>query len=390
MKRMKLLSLGIGVSLLAAVGIGSAALATWSPNFVASGDSAVVAKEATHQGSLYVAGEEIVIDGTVTGTVYCAGSTVTINGSVEGDVLCAAQKIVINGTVAQDVRVAGQYVDINGTVDGSLSAFGQDIRLASESTIGDDINGAGQQVNLGGTVGRDVVLGVQSLTVGGQIQGNVDVAVERLHLREEARIAGNLNYSASKELSVDPAKVQGAVSFNLVEDNKQSGQRFASGLKVIFLIMLAASAIVVALVLPRFLNRSSELYSRDTLVTSLLGFAFVFGGPIIVALLCMTVVLAPIGLALLFGWLAVIFLSGVFFAYWVGAELLRSQTNIIIRMLGGVAIVLVAYTIPVLSVIVMLVATVVGSGMIVKTLTDGYRRPNYQVAAVKKPTSKAK
>lgn len=389
MKRIKLVSLGLVVSLAAAIGLVGSVSATWSPNLKATDDAVVVKEGDTHTGSLYVAGDTVTVDGTIKGSLYCGASTVTINGTVEGDVLCAGQKITINGTVGQDARLAGQFVEVEGNIGGTLTAFAQDVRLAADASVAGDINGAAQRFVLNGSVGRDIVLGAQSLVIGGEVKGNVDVGVEQLRLESGAAIVGNLNYGAETQQTIDAAKVQGTISFNQQTHGSQaSGEQLLGGMRIIFLLALAVSAMVVALIMPRFVHRSGELYSRQALLTTLLGFAFVFGGPIVVVLLLMTVVLAPLGLTLLFGWLAVLFLSGIFFAYWVGAELLRSQPNILVRMLGGVVIVLIAYSIPVLNVLTLFAAGVVGSGMIIATLTNGYKRPQYQVVAKKPAASK--
>lgn len=383
MKRIKLLSLGLVVAFVAAIGAVSAASAVWSPNFQTS-DMVTLAEGDTHQGSFYATGEQVTIDGTVTGSLYCAGSVVTINGTVEGDVLCAGQKVTVNGTVGQDVRAAGQFVQVDGTVGGSLTAFAQDVRLGSGGKVAGDVNGAAQQFTLDGTVGRDVAIGAQLLSINSEVNGNVDAAIAQLQLGGEASVGGDFNYSSSGELSFDESRVAGAVGFNPApEGEHRDGGQVLSALKVMFLLTMAISALAVVLIMPRFLDRSSRLFSRQMPMTVLLGFATVFGGPILVGLLLFSIVLAPLGLALLFGWLVVIFLSGIFFAYYVGSELLRSQPNTIVRMLGGVAIMLVLYVIPFVNALAMFIALVVGSGMIVTTLTNGYKRPEYNLTATK-------
>lgn len=393
MKRIKLFSFGLVLSMVAAFGAAGAVNAEWSPNFKASEENVTLTRDQTHEGSLYATGNQITIDGTVTGSLYCAGNVITINGSVEGDVLCAGQKVTINGTVGQDARVAGQFVQIDGEVNGSLTAFAQDVRLEKDATVAQDVNGAAQQVTLNGVVGRDVAIGAQILALNNEVKGSVDSAVEQLQLGDSASVLGNLNYSSQREASFDEAKVVGTVSFNEVEDRRGKRGMIFGAFKLLFVVSLALSALVLVLIMPRFLQRSSELFSGQIGTTILAGFAVVFGGPIVFGLLLFSILLAPIGLALLFGWLVVIFLSGIFFAYWVGSELLRSQQNIVVRMLGGMAVVLVLYLIPVINVFTMFAALVVGSGIIVTTLTKGYRRPAYSIeepAVAPKPAKKSK
>ena len=392
MKRMQLLSLGLMVSFLAIVGLASTTSAVWSPNFSTADEAVTLARDTTHQGSFYAAGQSVTIDGTITGSLYCAGSTVTINGTVEGDVLCAAQKVTVNGTVGQDVRVAGQFIEVDGMVGGSLTAFGQDVRLGNEASVADDVNGAAQQVTLDGVVGRDVAVGTQLLALNGEVRGNADVAVEQVQLGNDASVVGNLNYSAQRELSFDESGVAGTVSYNPMPENgyQGNGRQFFSAVKIMFLVMLAASALVAVLVMPRFLNRSSELFTREMPKTVLLGLATVFGLPALVGFLIMSVIMLPVGLALLFAWLTVVLLSGIFFAHWVGSELLRSQQNTIVRMLGGIAVMLVLYMIPFINVLAMFAALVIGSGMVVTTLSNGYRRPSYGVTETRKKAATKK
>jgi len=391
MKRIKHIGLGLIVSFIAAVGVASAASAVWSPNFKVSNDTVILAAGDEHKGSMYATGDQITIDGTVTGSLYCAGGTVAINGTVQGDVLCAGQKVIIDGKVLQDVRAAGQFVEVGGTIGGSLTALGQDVRLTDTSSIARDVNGGAQQFTMNGNVGRDVVVGTQLLAVNGKIGGNVDVGTQKVQFGDQASVAGNFNYGSQKQLSFDESKVQGSVSFNPnpeAQNRNNGGKGLLAGIGALFIFSLAVSALVVVLAIPRFMNRSSEIFTRQMPMTVLLGFATIFGGPIIVGLLLFSVIFAPIGLVLLFGWLAIVFLSGIFFAYWVGSELLSSQNNAIIRMLGGMIVVLILYLIPFINLLAMFVALVVGSGIIVATLTNGYRRPDYMVMSKKPVLSK--
>lgn len=388
MSKIKILVIGFFASCLVALGVTSAALAVWSPNFQSS-DRVVLAEDKTHSGSLYATGSDVTVDGIIEGSVYCAGGTVTINGAVEGDVLCAGQKITINGAVAGDVRAAGQFVQVGGSIGGSLTAFGQDVRLDKGASVGDDINGAAQQATINGTVGRDLAMGLQMIDIHGEIAGGVDIAAEQIYLGSQASILGDFNYSAQRELSFDESQVAGSTSFNPSESEggQQAGQ-FLGAVKVMMLMAMAISALTLALVMPRFISRSGEIFSKQMLMTTLLGFGVIFGTPIVVFLLLFTVVLAPIALALLFSWLVILFLSMAFFTYWVGAELLRSQSNIIVRMAGGVVIVFLASAIPVIGGIVMFIGGIVGSGMIVATVTNGYKRPSYQISAKEARKSK--
>lgn len=329
-----------------------------------------------------LSGDHVTINGRVTGSLYCGGSTVTVNGTVDGDILCAGQKVTVNGPVGGDVRLAGQFVEVNGAIGGSSTTFAQDVRFGDQSKVAGDLNGAAQQFTINGTIGRDIAVGGQSFTLNNQVSGNVDIAVQQIDLGGSALVLGNLNYGAEKELSFDQSLVKGAVSYNPTANSQgaHNGRRSGAAIGILLILMLAASAMIIALIMPRFLDRSSKLFSNQMLFTVLTGFAVVVGGPLIACLLLLSVLLAPLGIAFLFGWLAMLCLSGIFFAYWIGSELLRSQNNILVRMLGGTLILLVLYVIPFINALTMLIALIIGSGMIVLTFTHGYKRPNYTVS----------
>ncbi|MBW7885155.1 MAG: hypothetical protein H3C34_21490, partial [Caldilineaceae bacterium] len=85
-----------------------------------SGDEYRLESGQVIEDNLYVAGEEIIIDGTVDGDLIAVGGYIEVNGRVTGDVLAAGGGIVINGAVEGDVRIAGGGLKVNGTIGGDL------------------------------------------------------------------------------------------------------------------------------------------------------------------------------------------------------------------------------------------------------------------------------
>lgn len=384
MKRITLVVVSLVVSFGVALGVVGVAQASWSDN-LRFADSGTVTIEGgqTHQGALYASGNKLVIDGTIDGDLYCMVGELIINGTVNGDILCAAQTVSIYGEVGQDVRLAAQYAIVDGGVAGSLSTLAQDVRVGAEAQVGHELNGANQTATVDGAIGGGVALASQAFRLNGQVDGNVDVSGQLVHLGTDSRIAGDLNYSAaSRELSnVD--RVDGEVSY-IAPERTGAGYDMFSGLLIVVL-SLVLSAVVVVMAVPRFVHRSSELLRKQSLMTVLLGFAVVFGAPAVMLMTLLTVFLIPLMLMLLLAYLLVMLLSAGFFAYFIGSVLLRGVENIVLRMLGGAVVLLILYMIPFVQVLAISAALVVGSGMIVATLTNGYRRPEYSLAGPVKP-----
>src|SRR4030065_2265570 len=84
------------------------------------GDAVTVASGEVVDDDLYIAGNNIIIDGTVNGDLWAIGSTITVNGEVKGSIVAAAQTVNINGNVSHAVRLAGETINISGNVSGDV------------------------------------------------------------------------------------------------------------------------------------------------------------------------------------------------------------------------------------------------------------------------------
>lgn len=374
MQRTKIAILGLVVSIGVVLGMATVGQAKLSSSIQAS-DKVLVATDEVHQGSLYAAGEQIVVDGTVEGDLYCAGRELILNGTVEGDVLCAVQSAAINGDVGQDIRLAGQYANINSEVAGSVTFFGQDIKLFSEGSIGGDLNGAAQHIMLSGPVERSVFIGGQKLTLQSAIGGNVDAAIEQVDIMSGASVAGDFNYHAERKLSIDESVVGGSTNHTPANRNQSN----TGGLAIVLMALssIAVCALAIILLAPRFVERSRHLVSTSSLTVGLVGFAALVGGPILVAFLMATVVLLPLGIMIFGFWLAALVASQALFAYLLGSIALRQQSSILLRGFAGAALLLALYLIPLVNAFVAFAGLVLGMGMVITTALSGYRKPSY-------------
>ena len=386
---MKLKLFGAALAVAAVAVLGSySAHAMWPENLQGSNGNITVARGETRDGSVYLAGDKVTIDGTVNGDVYCAGATVVISGTVNGDVMCAGQSIDITGNVSQDVRLAAQNITITSAVKGNASLFAQNARVEKSASIGGDLNGASQTLTLDGTVSKNAVLAAQALNLKGTIAGDANLAVQSLATAQGAKISGNLYYTSDSELTVDKGVVVGSTEFNPTENSNRNKNNSYLGVALFVVLSLFVTSMLVAVAFPRFLQRADARSHSQKLNTAIYGFTFVFATPIIAVMAFATVVLIPLGLALMLAWMLVLTASGIVFAYIVGSSLLRSSENVLVRMAGGAALVLLLYLVPFINVIALFVAGVYGSGAVITTLFHNYQRPSYTVGAVAKSHKK--
>src|SRR5690606_4921657 len=167
--------------------------------------------------------------------------------------------------------------------------------------VGGDVNGAGQFFALSGPVERGVFVASQKLTLQSTIGGSVDTASQRIEVRDGARVAGDFNYTAEREAAIVESFIVGSLSYNPTERHDRGTS--AAGMMLV-LVSLAACALVIVLLAPRFVERSRAIAYDNPITVGLAGFAAVFGGPIVVLFLMVSIVLLPLGLLALALWFA--------------------------------------------------------------------------------------
>ena len=378
---MKRSSIGLFVAgfavMMLAIGISVPAQAAWSPQ-VKGGEEVTIAEGETHEGSLYATGKNVVIAGDVEGSVYCAASEkVEITGTVQGSVYCAAaQEIILNGEVTQGARLASLITRVDGEVGGDLSLAAQQAELSNDTRVAGDVNGYAQNLTIGGEVGGGLRLSAQAITLNGVVQGASDISTESLTFGDNGKFASDLFYTSTSEITIDRSLVAGQIDYNENASQSASGdQMLATLLLLVGSFLFAGLAIVVTL--PQFVERSSRLVKGKIGVTLLAGSAVLFVAPVAMFLFFISYFGTFLAFILLLVWLAILLLSGVFFAYYLGTLILQNSQNIILRMLAGLVLLAALWLIPGVQIIAIIATALVGSGILVRALFekqfDGHR-----------------
>ncbi len=192
-----------------------------------SGEEIVIGANEVIEDDLYLAGNQIMINGTVNGDVVGAGRQITVNGTVTGDLIAAGQVVVINGTVQDDVRMAGQVLQLGteAEIADDVVAAGFSLEIKPGSTIGGSLAYGGAQALLAGTVAERMTGGMAALELSGTVGGDVQVSVGDgsfnptfvrqtpvpipevpggLTVTDSAQIEGQLRYQSPTDADISP------------------------------------------------------------------------------------------------------------------------------------------------------------------------------------------
>jgi cytoskeletal protein CcmA (bactofilin family) len=428
----------VGLALLLGVPLG---LLTASPTAQAmetrSGDRVVIGSNEDINDDLYVAANEIVVDGTVRGDLIAIGNSIRVNGDVRQDVIAAGRSVEIGGTVGHAARIAGQSLLLSrgARIDGDLLAAGYSLQNQPTSTVGGTLAYAGYQALLEGTVDGDLEGFLNALELGGQVGKNVDVHVDGegggispfvsttpsevavptvqsgLALTGSARVGGNLDYESSAEAQIGPdAQIGGQVNRTARTPTQEEEEVTSPAVNVLlsilrnFIALLLVGLLLMWLV-PRWVRRLAgtvldrPLASLGWGVLTFVGFL-----ALVIAILLTTILLAVIFGVLTLGSLVLLFIGLGVLAEAVLVIVFLISTNylaqIIVSFLAGVLVLegvwpgrasgrvvplvigLVLYVIlraiPVLGFIVGLVVVLLGLGALSRWVWTKFRHPRTQ------------
>jgi cytoskeletal protein CcmA (bactofilin family) len=326
------------------LGVGGAAVAS-SP---VAGSSPGAATE-DRQGPQFYSGVAVDVSGTIDGDVYVAAQSVTISGDVTGDVIAAGQTITVTGTVDGDVRLAGQDVMISGAVSRSGTVFASDLTVSESGSFGDDIVAAAGRVNIAGQVGRDAVLSVGRLTIDGTVGGDVTYVSDNTARISDGSVGGNVERIEPPQ----PSAVE--VSPWAVVVGWLLGLFYA-------LVALSLITLFAGLLFPRWLHRVTDHLIPSPWKALLVGFVASLAMPVALLFLAVTIIGAPLALAVLLIWIVMILATFVYGAYYLGRLMFRDRGHPVVMSLVGGVVLIVALRIPWLNIVVWLAMVFFGLG----------------------------
>ncbi len=300
-------------------------------------------------GPHFYGGLTVDVPGAVDGDVYAAGQTVTISGDVTGDVIAAAQTISISGRVDGNVRLAAQSVTISGHVTRSGTIVAGNLLIDGHGTVGQDIVATASTVDVAGAVGRDLVVSATDLSIDGTVGGDV-------------------TYSSSSTAHIADGAVGGAVTHLQPQQPSQveispwaAALAWLVGL-LYAIVALSLITVVAGLVVPRVLGNVTDRLLISPWRALLVGFIAAIAVPIGLLILLVTIVGAPLALALLLVFTVLTLATFLVGAHFLGRVILRGAAHPVLQSFVGGLILIAGLQIPLLNILVWLAMVFFGLG----------------------------
>lgn len=391
---------------------------------------AIVAEGVFIDDDLFISGDNVMIDGTITGNLFATGIEVVLNGSVEGSVFVGGELLTINGDIGGSLYSGGCAITLGpqATIGRSVYAGGFSLIAESGSYVSHSVHAAVFQNRLNGGVGKDVVIATGAFEFNGSTGGNVDVELGEtcpsclefvpveaiqpgLRISDDSRVGGELSYKVtttnfesvdannieiqSREVDFDELR-NSVLRFIIVQEVRRAIGEFISllivgGLLVYFLkdrvqsVMGKISAgalssfgwgLLVVLLFPLALLVAIAVLIALTLVTGFItlgqlsGTVMGFGGLTIASFVVVFVIVLSLVTKAIFAYMV-----GKFAVGRISQATLESRWGDVWALAAGVLIYEIVRVIPVLGWLAALVVILIGVGAIFSILREEAMRP---------------
>ena len=145
---------------------------------VVTGDpDATVAEDVIIDDDLFVTGDHVVVDGTVTGDLFASGMDLVVNGAVHGNVFMGGKALTVNGTVGGSLFGGGCALTLgpDARIDHNVYYGGFSLVAEEGSRVGRNIYAGDFQTKLNGEVGHNVDVDTGAFELNGPVGGNMHV-----------------------------------------------------------------------------------------------------------------------------------------------------------------------------------------------------------------------
>lgn len=280
---------------------------------------------------LYIAAGKITINAPVHGDLILTGGTIVINDSVSNDILVAGGDITFNGYVGDDIRCAGGKLLVEKDVAGDLVITGGNVQVAKPALISGSLLAGGGEVLLNGTVKgyaksragklkvnglieKDLEVKGGEVVINGIVNGRSSLAAQKLLIGPDAAFMQSVRYWDRKgKADFGQSVKNGRAVFDQslqIKSPRWQYLGFASFLALLWYL----SAVLIFILVIRYLFGEPLQKSAETLTGNIarhigIGLLFLVFAPIIIAMVCATIIGLPLGLLAMALYFIIIMLS---------------------------------------------------------------------------------
>lgn len=303
-----------------------------------------VINNATSRGILFSAGNQLDLQ-TKSDYAFVAGNIINYNAETEKDLFIAGNAITIqkDAKIGRDTFVAGNNIKLEANLPGAFSATGATITI------------------------KDV-----------KIDGNVDLAVDRLNFEGKVEISGKLRINEDANVSgIDNVTYREIEKYEIVEYEITAVDILVG--KILSIAGIFITFVIIMALFPGVNRRvGKELTTLQFGKDLLIGIVTLVFIPIIVIFLLISFIGAPAGIVLLVAYLITLYIAKGYTGLWLGKviieKLIHGKINAFLELLIGVTLLTLLIMIPWLGGYIWLLSTLLGLGLFMQSIKPNRKK----------------
>jgi len=281
---------------------------------IASSEFLIIQPDDRVEDDLYAAAVKVDIGGTIDGDLVAfASEEVVIDGVVTGSVTAVAPRVVVNGRVEGALRVSAGSLRVGGEVGRDVVAVVLELELEESSSVARDVQAWAFDMSALGHTGQDLKGSIGSLSIAGNVEGDVEVSVGSFTVVDELGVGGDLGYrSPSEGEGLEMASVGGAVVRKTPLPPNIRVRALGLFGRFMVIVFLTLTAVGVAYGWPERTKKAVERVTTSPFKTWGIGAAVMVSPMVLVGFAALMVALAPTSASLpLLGVMAPVILAAL-------------------------------------------------------------------------------
>jgi hypothetical protein len=315
--------------------IAAAALAAGPAFAVETQQGETVNATGAKTDMVLLAGQDIHVGGVAsTHDVFAAGRVIRVDQTSADHLITAGETLAVTGSDVRGVIAAGRDLSFEtGQARDGVVAFGQTLRFRPTFKISGSAIMAGETVEVQAPVGGDLYASGRVVTIDSPVGGNARLQATRVVIGPNARITGDLAYRAD-QIDISPqAVISGQRTILPPEktwkgwkngwrhrertlEDRIRGDLFGAAAFCVLALGLAA-------LVPGLMARAGGMVGRNPVIAGVVGLLALVVGPAIALVLLITLVGAPLALAVILLWAALLVMSATAAAAGLGLSIRR-------------------------------------------------------------------
>ena len=248
-------------------------------------------------------GGNVELDKRVEGDAFLSGGRVAVHGPVKGDIAVAGGDVAVADTIGQNLYAAGGSVAVSSQVAGNARIVGAQVTISQRGGIAGKASVAAANLRLAGRVGRYLAVYAETVRVEGEVGGDLRIVARSIEIGPQAKIGGKLIYHSPQLAKVDPTAVIAGGITHVPADwgGRLDGLARAAtwGALVLLTLGMVVAGVILIRAFPQFSARAAHTVRSDPWKSLALGFSLLLCVPVAAILCLVTVVGAPVGVAVL-------------------------------------------------------------------------------------------